>query len=294
MLIWTTSILKVMKDDFEHQPFLHVLFYPVSRGFAHVVHWRKRRATKPIPVYSIFFDKFPTVARMRSGAKGWRGVEAIYTWENPGGLKGAIENFWMTARNCQALRNRLKIVQGLLRSHLKKLRRRGRKRINLLSLASGSGRSVFSVVKDAPDVHITAVDADHSSLKASRELAKQHGIKHGRWIHGSVFDLSQLPANYQADIIEVIGLHEYLTPDEVLTLGRSLKDLLAPDGVFITSHTHNNPESFIIAQITDWDMIYRDQTEFTNLIEAAGFRLENLHTEPHGIHSVGVFRPDKK
>lgn len=275
-----------MKQDLEYSPTLHVLLYPVSRSFASIVKFRKNHTTKHIPYYSRFFDKLPSVAKMRAGAKGWKGVEAIYSWEQPRGLAGRLENFWMTARNCQALRNRLRIVIKVLRAHIEQLRKQGVTSIHILSLAAGSGKSVLTAAANSDDIVITSIDSDESAGAASKKLAQELNVQNITWHHGDVFDLHILPKGYKADIVEIIGLHEYLTDEQSIRLCKSLLPYMKSDGVLVTSQTHKNPESAIVTQIVDWEMIYRSPKEFTELLEAAGFTQTTLHTEPHAIQSV--------
>jgi SAM-dependent methyltransferase len=240
-----------------------------------------------------FFDKlFPNAKIVRVKNRRHQSMDAIYNWE-PGkgsGLRGAVENKMFTLRNCQALRNRYRLVVGTLESEL--IKRVEQKEIKMLSVAAGSARAVFDACYGHRDkIHLlTLFDNDPTAATAAEATASELGIP-AKAVTGDAFQiLEHTDSLKEQDIIEVIGLIDYLDDHSVRRLFTDLKKLLKKDGVIITSHIHPNEEIEFVRTVANWDasMQYRDAQAFALLLRSCGFRHAELIQEPHGIHTVAI------
>lgn len=90
------------------------------------------------------------------------------------------------------------------------------------------------------------------------------------------------------DIIEMMGLTDYLKDKLAIALIKKIRRYLANGGTFITCHVHPNGESYFLKHIVNWKMIYRTLDAFENIIIDGGFIGSRFVTEPHNIHSIAI------
>lgn len=286
--------LKQMKDKFENNKLAHILFYPISLSFAKVVQIRKKNAKKPIGRYSYFFDRYNAVNGMRTGATNHLGVESIYNYEHIRGKSSIIESFWMNARNCQALRNRFRLVKAHLDKAITEHSKKSSEKMLIMSLAAGSARSILEVAGSKESVSIIAIDSSDEAISYSKALAEKLCVNNINWHKKDVVAVDTLTdPDTKAHLVEVVGLFEYLDDDQILQFLEKVRKNMHDDALLITSQIHPNSEKGIVKEIVDWDMIHRKKDHFIKLMDLAGFEVVNAETEPHKIHTVLTLRKKK-
>lgn len=231
--------------------------------------------------------------RMKEGAARWPALNTCYNFvrgEGPTQLHRVVDWAWMHIRNAQAVRNRLKIAKKQLRNAIK-MHGIDKRPIRILSLAAGTAQGVIEVAarmqKLGYEFEILLIDQDDTALHYARQFAQKHGVVI-QTIQGDVLFFNRYLDGFKPDIIEMMGLLDYLPNGLAVKLISKIRRHLPDKGHFFTCHIHPNGERYFLKHVVDWDMLYRSQDELKSLLIDAGFLNPALHTEPHGIHSIAI------
>lgn len=236
---------------------------------------------------------------IRKYSKTHKALELMYGYEgfkvNGNGVFDALSaHFWETAViNASASRNRLKLVKKLLREVINE--KRGGRQIKILSLASGSARAVIEVASELRDIDVNCRFADISreALEYSRQLACEYNILDRiSLLRANVLEVGKFCSNWKPDIVEVVGLFDYLDDDNGAKFISNIRERLEDNGVLIISNVNENHERRFVKEIVDWDMIYRTPEQLASLLVSGGFDAQNCRIvcEPLQIHSIAVAR----
>jgi SAM-dependent methyltransferase len=100
----------------------------------------------------------------------------------------------------------------------------------IVDLAAGTGAGSFALLERFPDAHVTAVDASPGHLQRLREKACARGVdEHVRTVLADL-DRATWPDLGTPDLVWAsASMHHMADPDRAL---RTVRDLLAPDGLF--------------------------------------------------------------
>lgn len=248
---------------------------------------------------SIFTRSSEHTNLIRKYSKSHKALELMYGYEgfkvNGNGVFDALSaHFWETAViNASAARNRLKLVKKLLRESINE-KKEGRQ-IKILSLASGSARAVIEVVSELKDIDVSCRFADISreALEYSRKLAGEYTIADRiSLLRANVLEVGKICANWKPDIVEVVGLFDYLDDAVAIKFISDLREHLEDNGVLLISNVNDNPERRFVKEVVDWDMIYRTPEQLANLLVSGGFATKDrqIICEPLQIHSIAVAR----
>ncbi len=282
---------------FEHDTWSYFLMIPILYLIGFYVQAKKLLFSlfnaKPA-TNCIFVDGISVNSkRMKEGAARWPSLNTCYNFvkgEGATGLHRTIDAWWMNIRNAQAVRNRLKIAKAELRIAVEE-HAAPDKPVRVLSLAAGTAQGVIEVAAECSllgiTVEILLIDLDETALRYARDLAHRHGVKL-ETITGNVLFFNRLVGDFKADVVEMMGLIDYLKDGLVIQLVRKIRLYMNTGGHFFTCHIHPNAESYFLRHVVDWDMLYRTRDALEDLITAGGFLSPSLKTEPHGIHSVVV------
>lgn len=233
----------------------------------------------------------------RRYSKTYKALELIYSYNglrfSEGGIFDSLFSYFWESNmlNAWAVRNRLRLVKKELKEIL--LEKRDKQKIRILSLASGSARAVIEVLGELKDMNIEVrlVDTSRNALSYSRELAEKYDVIHKiSWVRTDVRGVEQICENWQPDIVEVVGLMDYLNRKESVELITKIYKCLDKNGSLIISNVNNNPERRFVKEIVNWDMVYRDPCELAELLTAGGFDSQHCWViyEPICIHAVAI------
>jgi extracellular factor (EF) 3-hydroxypalmitic acid methyl ester biosynthesis protein len=149
----------------------------------------------------------------------------------------------------------------------------------ITSLGCGSAREVIDYLK-APalprKLEVTLIDQDHRALSQAYERSLPEVMRHRAQatvscLHASFSQLlaagelvGKLPAQ---DMIYSVGLIDYLTARRAKALIKSLYEHLVPGGRLVVGNMRSGQRSTLwpLEFITDWTLIYRDETEMLDL-----------------------------
>jgi hypothetical protein len=256
------------------------------------------------PKYNCLFgDGLSASGRaVRDGAKTWRALEAVYEFRKGVGsnaLLRAADWFYMHIRNAQAPRNRLRMaMQGLREAivamHDEGLVPRGEP-VRILSLAAGSAQGVITVMREMKDrgipVESFLIDTDPEALSYARRLAIKHDVSEAVFCAiEDVVNFRSVIRTFKPDIVEMMGLTDYLSDELAVRIFKMIRIALRPGGFFFTSNVHPNSERYFLKHVVNWDMIYRTKGELADLLVKANFLSPKIVTEPHEIQSFAYGR----
>ncbi len=199
----------------------------------------------------------------------------------------SLTRFWFHLRNPKAVRNRLKLVKKLLKQNSEK-----KDHIRILSLGAGSARAVLETVKELEVINktfeISLLDLNPLALKTSRELAISLGIKSRISFINEKLRADSNIFNNKFDIVEMVGLLDYLQDEKARDVFLSVRKCLELHGTFITCNISNNIEKRFVAEIIDWKMKYRDGFQLVQMLTDTGFSNAHVIYEPLRIHAVAI------
>lgn len=239
-----------------------------------------------------------TIIKQNMVRRGWRSLDLFYNYHEKvkprlvRNFEGWITNHWgKRLENRQAVSNRLKIAVNLIANAFAEFA--DEQEIRLLSVASGSAQAVVEAMRKCPDLNIKVllIDSDESALNEARKLVQQSGFeKHFSYILDSTKALEKASQQFKPHIIEMIGFLDYRPRQKAIALINRIRGHLPEGGFFLTCNIHPNREKIFLDWVLLWPMIYRTETEFTDLVVEGGFAPDNIMIvyEPFKIHGIAV------
>lgn len=250
---------------------------------------------------TFWFDGVSVVCRrIKENAFSWRALDIIYniphlensTFEN------RITNFWNKSLNAQAARNRLKLTKRLLEKAIRETAEKD-KEVRILSIASGSAQGVIEVIarvekelgEEGVKIKAMLLDREESAIAHSRRLAQESGIIEGiTFLQESTHFLEELTRDFRPQIVEMVGFLEYRPYNKAIKLLEKIHRVMSWEGILLVSQIAPNPERFFLQVVANWPMIYRNSSEFSDIISKGGFLPKDcqISYEPLKIHGVGI------
>jgi len=270
-------------------------------------------------INTILFDGFSGKnMTIKRNAKTCHALDVIYNhqnlWHDP------LGNYWINMANAQAVRNRKKLVVRELVEAMRKAYNND-SRIRLLSIASGSAQAVFEALKvifdsypEITDIKVVFLDSDNSALEKSRQLAKDFNFTGVFFYSGN----GVLPVLYddlfsyiqgdalrfaeavgvlggQPNVIEMVGLTDYLNSRMAATLFKKIYRTLASGGTFLSGNICPNFERHFMRLVIDWnEMIYRTPQKMSQILADTDIPPSQMQImlEPQRLHMVTkIFKP---
>jgi precorrin-6B methylase 2 len=243
----------------------------------------------------IFRSKSPLVKAQREGPGGWRAMELVYQNAAP---VDWIDRMALTGNAyARAARNRRKVVIQLLKKLVHGIPARNEQDpVVILNLGSGTGTHVRSVLADlaghGPAVRGILLDRNAEGLAEARQLAAEAGMTESiQCLQGDAREFERLCPGVKPDIIEIIGLIEYLSDQELAVMFQHAAALLCPGGAILVNamrDTHGGARLF--ERVFKLRMTMRDAATMSRALSVAGFRVTETVTEPVQIHTLIVAR----
>ncbi len=279
---------KISANDFEHHGTINLLRRPfmfVCNRLNHKIgHW----------LFNLGSNNGDTKI-VSDNVTTYKALEVMYTfWDRyEKGEVNLSDIFWETnLSNARSIRNRLRLTKFFLKKILEKLNIE-KKNINLVSLAAGSARAVIEAISECgfSNVRVKLIDLNADALKYAEGLADSYNISSQiECIEGNIFKLRKLCRNMQIDVVEAVGILDYLSAKQAIFLFSDVLNLLSQDGYLITCNIIPNYEEPFVTKAIGWPLIYRDNQEITELLVASGFEKSNiiLTPEPLNIHLIAL------
>ena len=249
-------------------------------------------------VNSLWFDGLGCSPRkVKEGAASWQALDEIYNYDfkGPLSLAVAVDNFWEGMLNCQAVRNRFKLARQEVRRAI--LRFSNHEEVRLISLACGSAQAVIEIMAEFKAAGVTVrtilVDIDQVALDYARDLAVRYGVADQMETYrASAAQVVKLSRGFKPQIVEMLGLLDYISQDKAIRLAEKIRQSLEPKGVFLTCNIAPNPERHFLKWVVNWPMIYRTAGDLAEISREAGFSDCRLIYEPLRIHGLLIAQKD--
>jgi len=207
-------------------------------------------------------------------------------------FKNFLYNTMLNIYNSKAVRNRAQIEVYLLKNFLHNIKKN---ELNILSIASGSGRSVFVALENEKynkKINVIMSDKDESALLYSEELLKKFNLHlnknyNFKFLNGTSSTIGSKLKNKQ-DIIEVFGLLDYYNYDKSVDILKNAFDMLDKEGFLIVCNVTENKEHIVLDNVFSWKLFYKHSDELKSIVCDAGFNKNNiiLINEPLGIYNI--------
>lgn len=247
-----------------------------------------------LKVNTMWFDGLGQYnAAIKKGVASWRALDIIYNYFE-GGEKTPVDSFWIGMVNAQAVRNRLKIVtEEIHQLSLRVAKERGQE-VRIFSIACGSAQAVVEVLARLKAEGVIArallTDVDESALQYAQGLAVSYGVGDQVSVaQASASKMYRLAEEFQPNIVEMVGLMDYLSHKQAVQIVKRVhRALWHTGGFFITCNVRNNPEKHFLKWVINWEMVYRSPAELSSVITEAGFDTLRIFYEPHKVHGIVV------
>ena len=277
------------------------LQYEVGTWWRNATHWIFIKILSLMSFAKFFIIKSNRAAKhVIDNATTHEALETLYqsggSHPPKNGLQKIFHHVWFNVDNSKAVRNRLKLVQREIRSAVELLISNN-KPVNILSIASGSARSIITVVEHVDDrklpISISFLDKNPKAIEYSRNLSTNLINKYRlKWFVDTASNFPKYYEFYKPNIIEMVGLLDYFDDQKAESIFRIIYENLEPGGFFITANICDNHERKFVTNVVGWKMIYRDAHELIEIAKKAGFDSKNIkvHYEPLKIHCVLIAR----
>lgn len=240
--------------------------------------------------------------RISRYAASHKALETMYVGPNQNGIVELGEPllwarlFIENIHNSMAVRNRLRIVKAEFGQFMETRLASGSQDIQVLSIATGSSRAIMEELavlngKGHEKIRLRMVDINKEALEDGKKLVAELGIDEVvKFTRAHFLSFKRyLEKGYRPDFVEIVGLLDYLDPEQIVELLSEVRGHLTEGGVVLYSNITPNDEEDFTHQIVGWPrMKYRGPDDLLRLATAAGFMQDKLTVipEPLGIYTL--------
>ena len=207
--------------------------------------------------------------------------------------------------DAEGMRSRASVLKALI---VDNALRSGKSDLELLSLACGAAGPVFDSAVElrqrAPGIklHMSLVDMSADALEFAQQLAGSRRFKirsseYTIWQRHLVRDLilprgkfKQEYGRGRADIVDNMGIVDYLTKEQAAALLRESYDLMAPGGMDVFSNVlSTHPQLQVNQRAVGWPNIFpRSLAEIAEIIELSGIPKDDadVFLPEDGVYAV--------
>lgn len=301
-----TGVVAVIQSakatKFEKRRWLYIITMPISWLLTFWVMAKKivcRFLGKPDPnINTLWFDGLGLSCRtVKEGPASWYALNEIYNYQfgRRRGLGGLVDDFWEGMLNTQAVRNRLKLVKQEIRRAI--LQFSNHEEVRLLSLAAGSAQGIIEVMAELKTkgikVRVLLLDIDQVALDYAKQLAFHYAVgSQIETVKASVAKVIRISKGFRPQIIEMLGLLDYIPQDKAIRLVEKIRQSLETKGIFLTCNIRHNIEMHFLKWVVNWPMIYRSPEELAEIVSEAGFSDFRLIYEPLKLHGLVIAQKD--
>jgi len=290
---------RILFDEFETKRWPYYLILPVTWLLVIWMVIKKKinaSLSRKQEVGLLIFDGIGKYGKViKRNVTGWKAVDLIYNHrfgENPS-IGGWLDDFWFDSLNCQAARNRFKLVKKELEKAI--LGFSDQKEVRIISLAAGTGQieseTIAKVKKRGINVKVALIDREYGALKRAQEFISINGVQEEiRTINSDVTYAIDIAKYFRPHIVKMIAFLDYLFEKEAIRFISNIYQILPTNGFFIVSNTLPNVEMYFVKWVVGWPLIYRKPKEITNIIKKSGFIQYEIINEPLHIQSIVVAR----
>lgn len=245
------------------------------------------------------FRASPALRYISDNEASHKALETIYT--GPIERDGSVFRHWSeihigNIHNAMGARNRLRIVKGEFAEFMESLLSKGQDKVDVLSVAAGSSRGIMEVLADLngrghDHIRLRMVDINREALADGRKLVKDLEIQESvDFIRAHFLSFKRyLEEGYNPHFVEIVGLLDYLSGENIINLLGPIRDRMAEGGVVLFSNIDDNDEKDFTHKVVGWrEMQYRPAGQLAFLAKQAGFAEDKIRVikEPLGIYNL--------
>ena len=231
-------------------------------------------------------SKSELLAESQKKPGGWKAMEIIYRNAPP---RDFFDKMAVTySPFALEIRNRRVLVVDRLEKLIRRHGADGRE-VLLLGVGSGPGRKMQEAMAATDDMACRGVviELDDEAFDYGRRLGEELGTA-GRveFIQGDAREIWHV-LDHQPDIVELVGLFDYLDDTHARGLLEAMHEALAPGGsVLATSVSdvrHNAP---FLKRMFGWDLHLRTGEELAGMMRDVGFDIAEIAHTPMEIYGI--------
>ncbi|MDO8474510.1 MAG: class I SAM-dependent methyltransferase family protein [bacterium] len=274
------------------------------KGIKGGVHWVVIQILNLLPkkaaqfLFTLASEKGEETRTVSDTVATFQALEIMYTFpqkrkEGTATSSGFI--WWTVLDNARSVWNRLLLVKQELREAVLTVAAQ-KGSVHFLSIGSGSARpalgAIASLEQEVP-IESMLLDQNPQATEFSRKLAQQFNLNHTQWVTGDFFRLEQHCRSFHPNVIELVGLLDYLNNTLAIFFLKKVFRVLEPGGFLITGNIAPNLERPYVEKGVKWpSMVYRTEEDLKGLLLEAGFAENHIRIqrEPLGIHMVATVR----
>ncbi|MFH1608791.1 MAG: class I SAM-dependent methyltransferase family protein [Patescibacteria group bacterium] len=240
-------------------------------------------------IFLAFSGKNGDTFKVLNGVTTFRALEVMYTYFDRRKIEklNLSSRFWeIFLSNSRSIRNRLLLVKKTIIKLAEE-----KEKVNLLSIGSGSARPILEtirVIDSRKSPKIMMIDMDEEAISYSKELALKFSFNHTTWVSGHFFRVEKHCKKFKPNLIEMVGLLDYLNDKNVLFLLKEVFSTIENEGYLITGNILPNIEAPFVTKGIRWPMIYRKPEQLISLLKDAGFTNVKTEKELLGIHMIAT------
>jgi extracellular factor (EF) 3-hydroxypalmitic acid methyl ester biosynthesis protein len=207
-----------------------------------------------------------------------------------------LHKFYVSAKVCQAHRNRIGIMTRLL-SELAQRTARGMP-ARVLNIGCGPAQEVLNLIQAgglSQNFHINLIDFSQNALDATRRsLTEAAGsscaMPRIEYVHESIHDLlrnavrpesSEKAASY--DFVYCAGLFDYFSDRVCARLISLFRQWTKPEGRVLVTNVHPcNEYRAVMEHILEWYLTYRDEEQMKKLVPPSAEK--KVYTDDTGVN----------
>ncbi len=226
---------------------------------------------------------------------------AAANWADPGGWRSMVISYQGRCRQWSdkvlvgggtvpmALRNRRRLAGRILANLIDTCPRQP---VEVVCVGAGPGMIVVDALRQARrPARATLIDLSDDAHDYARELARREGVSRSvRCVTGDVCQIAR-HLDGRVDIVEMIGICEYLRDEQIVSIVQALTDVMPASGTVVfnsLSDRHGTDRFF--RRVFGLHMNHRSVEALCGLMRQAGLGSFESLGEPLGVYHVVTAR----
>lgn len=199
--------------------------------------------------------------------------------------------------DARAVRTRATEASSIIMDHISATREKGANLISA-SLACGAAEPVYNLAKDIREKgfgfkKIILADSDPMALATSYSLANRNCLEDV--VELQLKDLLSTPLTefippHSVDVVDILGLFEYLDFEVGAELLRKVRDIVSPNGIIVFGNMlDHRPQQKFFEDVVKWPKLkQRSISEVLTIISEAGYSEQRslVRVPSEGVYAV--------